>query len=82
MVRPKHFTGPSILPTPEVRRGFRDAEYVQPVAMRMGTGFIDALDELCVINNRSRRELIETLIEHAMREYLRNPNARIVPVTE
>jgi hypothetical protein len=69
---------PTIPATPEVRRGFRNKDYVQPVAMRLGTGFVDALDDLCAVNNRSRRQIVEILIERATRDYLRNPNARLV----
>lgn len=67
---------PLIPRTPEVRPGFRDDDYVQPVMLRMGTGFVDALDQLCAANERSRRVIIEKLIERAYEDFANN-NARI-----
>jgi len=68
---------PAVAPTPEIRPGFRDTDYVQPVVLRMGTGYVDALDELCAANGRSRRELVEALIVRAIQEFDSNPDSRI-----
>jgi|Cruoilmetagenom7_1024161.scaffolds.fasta_scaffold45552_2 gamma-glutamylcyclotransferase (GGCT)/AIG2-like uncharacterized protein YtfP len=67
-------------PTPLKRAGFRDPEFVHSVVLRMGTGFIDALDELCDINKRSRREIIEILVAEASFEYRNDHEARINPI--
>jgi gamma-glutamylcyclotransferase (GGCT)/AIG2-like uncharacterized protein YtfP len=66
--------------TPLKRGGFRDPDYVQSVVLRMGTEFIDRLDELCDANARSRREIIEILISEASMEYRGNKEARINPL--
>ena len=44
------------------RKGFRDPAEVQGILLRMGTQFVDALDHLCDTNNRSRREIVEILV--------------------
>lgn len=64
----------------QIRPGFRNADDVQSVVMRMGRGYVDALDELCEVNNRSRRELVEILIAEASMEYKHDPSARILPL--
>lgn len=46
----------------------------------MGTGYVDALDELCDINRRSRREIVEILIAEAHQEFTLDKNARITPL--
>lgn len=66
--------------TPEIRPGFRDADHVQSVMMRMGTSFVEALDKLCEVNYRSRREIVETLIAEAYIEWQENHSARIQPL--
>jgi len=66
--------------TPLKRAGFRDPDYVQSVVLRMGTEFIDRLDELCDTNKRSRREIIEILIAEASYEFRTDPEARINPL--
>ena len=66
--------------TPEIRPGFRDAGHVQAVMMRMGTSFVAALDKLCEVNYRSRREIVETLVAEAYVELQENPDARIQPL--
>ncbi len=68
------------LTTPETRAGFRDPDYVQSVVLRMGTGYVEALDELCEVNKRSRRELVEILIAEASAEYQADNDARINPL--
>lgn len=66
--------------TPEIRPGFRDADHVQSVMMRMGTSFVTALDKLCEVNFRSRREIVEILVAEAYVELQENPDARISPL--
>lgn len=76
MPRRNQKQAPLIPTTPEIRPGFRDDDYVQPVMLRMGTGYVDALDELCKENGRSRRVLIEILIKRAYEDFAEN-DARI-----
>lgn len=71
---------PKVPSTPEVRPGFRDPDHVQSVVLRMGKAFITRLDELCKANNRSRREIIETLVAEASLEYQGDKTARINPL--
>ena len=78
--RQKKEPEPADLSTPLKRAGFRDPDYVQSVVLRMGTGYVDALDELCEVNNRSRREIVEILIAEAKGELDLNPSARINPL--
>lgn len=59
---------------------FRKAEDVQSVMMRMSVDIVAALDELCATNDRSRREIVEILVEEAYQEWLQNPEARINPL--
>ncbi len=59
---------------------FRDSKDVQSVMMRMGKDYVAALDELCVVNGRSRRELVEILIDEAYQEYQHDNSARITPL--
>ena len=66
--------------TPEVRPGFRNADHTRNVVLRMGEEFISALDELCDVNKRSRREIIEILIAEASVELQEDPSARIQPL--
>lgn len=70
-----------ILRTPESpqRARTRDPDYVESILLCMGTSFIDALDILCDANNRSRRELVEILINYAYIEFQKNPHTRITP---
>ena len=65
---------------PKNARGFRDADYVQSIVMRMGTPFVDKLDRLCLINGRSRREIVEILVDEASAELEDDPSARITPL--
>lgn len=78
--RQKKAPAPLDLSTPLKRAGFRDPEYVQSVVLRMGTGYVDALDELCELNGRSRREVVEILIHEAATDLELNPGSRINPV--
>lgn len=66
--------------TPLTRKGFRDTDHVRSVVLRMGDEFVDALDELCSVNGRSRREIIEILVSEASLEYRGDKSARINPL--
>lgn len=68
------------LSTPLKRAGFRDPDYVQSIVLRMGTGYVDALDELCEKNDRSRREIVEILVNEAFADLKLNPTSRISPL--
>jgi gamma-glutamylcyclotransferase (GGCT)/AIG2-like uncharacterized protein YtfP len=72
----------SVPSTPMVRIGFRDADHVRSVVFRMGKSFIARLDELCKVNGRSRREVVEILISEASLEFRNNSQARITPMSE
>jgi predicted transcriptional regulator len=63
-----------------VRPGFRDATCTRNVVLRMGEEFIEALDELCEVNKRSRREIVEILVSEASVELQEDPDARIQPL--
>ena len=69
------------LSTPEVRPGFRDAEFTRNIVLRMGEDFITALDKLCEVNKRSRREIVEILVAEAFDELQGDATARILPLT-
>ncbi len=71
----------SELSTPEVRPGFRDADYTRNIVLRKGEDFIEALDKLCEVNQRSRREIVEILVAEAFDEYKDDNSARILPLT-
>lgn len=81
MTRRKKKAPASFMPTIPRRRGmFRDPKHVKSVVLRMGDAYIDQLDQLCSVNNRSRRELIEILISEAAYDLERNPTERIDPI--
>jgi len=71
---------PHIPTTPEIRPGFRDSGHTRSVVFVFGLEFIDALDDLCEANARSRREILETLIAEASVEYQQDDTARIQPL--
>lgn len=71
----------SNLSTPEVRPGFRDADYTRNIVLRMGEDFIEALDKLCEVNQRSRREIVEILVAEAHEAHEQDPDDRILPLT-
>ena len=73
---PKRIQVPS---TPEIRPGFRDPDHTQSIVLCMGHEFLNALDELCSVNARSRREIVETLVTEASVEYQQDKTARIQP---
>ncbi len=66
--------------TPEVRPGFRDAAHTRNVVLRMGESYIEALDKLCEVNKRSRREIVEILVAYAIADYEDDPTDRIHPL--
>jgi hypothetical protein len=66
--------------TPEIRPGFRDSDHTRSVVLSFGNEFIDALDELCEVNQRSRREIVEILIAEASVEFQQDDSARIQPL--
>lgn len=66
--------------TPTTRPGFRDPDYVQAVVLQMGTGYLEALDLLCALNGRSRRDIVEILVSEAYMEVQEDPDARIEPL--
>jgi hypothetical protein len=61
------------------RTGAREQENVKQINMRMGVDYIQMLDELCETNKRSRREVVEILIEDASLELEEDPDARLTP---
>jgi len=71
---------PHVPSTPEIRPGFRDSEHTRSVVLSFGEEFISALDELCDVNQRSRREIVEILIAEASVEYQTDNEARIQPL--
>ncbi len=71
---------PHIPTTPEIRPGFRDSAHTRQVVFVFGDEFIEALDELCEVNARSRREIVETLIAEASVEWQSDESARIHPL--
>ena len=73
-------SAPHIPSTPEIRPGFRDSDHTRSVVLSFGEEFISALDELCEVNQRSRREIVEILIAEASVEYQTDTDARIQPL--
>ena len=71
---------PHVPTTPEIRPGFRDADHTTSINMQFGNEFLDALDTLCAVNERSRRSIVETLIAEASVEYQTDKTARIHPL--
>lgn len=58
----------------------RSPDDVQRVMLRMGKDFVEKLDFLCKRNERSRREIVEFLIDDAFYEAKGDPAARITPL--
>jgi hypothetical protein len=64
-----------------LKRGMlRDTRYVQSIMLRMSDAYVDMLDELCEVNQRSRREIVEILIAEASWDYTQDPDDRISPL--
>lgn len=61
------------------RKGLRPKDTVQAVLLRMSIPFVEQLDELCDVNSRSRREIVETLVAEAHGVLQENPSDRINP---
>lgn len=55
----------------------REQDEVKQINMRMGVDYIEWLDHLCEVNKRSRREVVEILIEDAKIELDEDPEARL-----
>jgi hypothetical protein len=53
---------------------------VQSIVLRMGTGYVDALDRLCDVNDRSRRQIVEILVAEAYADLVLDPENRITPL--
>ena len=70
----------SDIDVPTDGRGRRLPEHVQQLNLRCGKPYIERLDELCRVNKRSRREIVEILVSEAHEELEENPNARISPL--
>ena len=62
-----------------IRKGLRPKETVTAVLLRMGNKFVQQLDQLCDVNARSRREIVETLVSEAHAVWKDDPSDRIDP---
>lgn len=69
-------------PPPEspYRKGRRNANYVSSIVLRMGNDYKEHLDLLCQVNELSRREIVELLVNEAWQELQSDPQARITPI--
>lgn len=65
---------------PKTPRGFRDQNYVDSIILRMGVPFIALLDQLCEVNERSRREIVEMLVTEAATKLEADPSSRVTPI--
>ena len=72
-------TDAPLLQTPLISKRFRDPAHIKGVYLKMGTPFLDALDELAKINSRSRREVVEILIAQAYEELQYDDTVRLIP---
>lgn len=57
----------------------RHPDAVRSVVLRMGEDFIVKLDKLCALNRRSRREVVEMLVDREHAEVKHNPRKRLAP---
>ena len=64
------------------RPSFRDAKDTKNVMMRMHKDYVKSLDELCTANGRSRREIVEILVDEARMELEANPEIRLNPLPQ
>jgi hypothetical protein len=55
------------------------AEKYTPLGLRMNPAQIKKLDRLCAVNQRSRREILEALINKAYASYSKDKKERINP---
>lgn len=62
-----------------IRKGLRPKDTVTAVLLRMGNGYVEKLDQLCDVNSRSRREIVETLVTEAFGAWTDDPEDRINP---
>jgi len=58
----------------------RDPKTVQAILLRMGKPRIRELDRLAKVNKRSRREVVEMLVNEAIIELNKYPDARLLVV--
>ena len=58
----------------------RKKEDIKPIMVRMGTDFVACLDDLCEANKRSRREVIEILVDQAHADWSEDPAKRLNPL--
>ena len=65
---------------PTAKHKTEDYEDVKAILLRMGESYVEDLDQLCTINRRSRREIVELLIDIAINDLAKNPKARINPL--
>ena len=65
--------------TPRTTQGRRDPNHVDNINLRMGDNYVQMMDELCTVNCRSRREIVEILIMEAYEELRDDQYARINP---
>lgn len=70
----------SEIDVPTDARGRRLPDHVKQLNLRMSIPYIDRLDELCRVNKRSRREIVEILVSEAFEELEGDPHARISPL--
>ena len=54
-------------------------EALTPIGLRMKPSRRKMLDDLCKVNERSRREIIEILIEQAHKDWKRDAKKRLNP---
>ncbi len=62
------------------RKRSRRAIPTVSVVLRMNPDKVKKLDSLCRVNDRSRRQLLEILIDEAYLEHRADPSARITPL--
>lgn len=59
------------------RKDYRARENVRSVVLRMGEDFIDMLDDLCDVNDRSRRQIVEAMTEKEHAAHAKDNKKRI-----
>ena len=65
--------------TAAAQRSHRDPATIRNIMLRMSAPYVEKLDRLCSINQRSRREIVELLVTEALLEYEHNNDYRIDP---
>ena len=70
-----------VKPVVPLKQGrYRDPAHVKAVVLRLGVPYLNQLDHLCHINDRSRREVVEMLIDEAAFTLSEHPDDRIMPL--